>query len=650
MKKALLALTVFLTAISLFSQSGSHIGKGKTMPINLGFYGGLNFNMHAPNFRLLATDPITGDTLFDKSVLFNKNSTTLGGNFGLIGNFPIDDMFVITGRLGYNMANGQFKDSSGFNTITTSLSYFEITPGVEIYNLFPVDGLYLLGGLEIGVPIDDNYKNEYNSVLKDTTTFNTSITNVNTRVALVLGAGITFEIGDNIYLSPEASLRIPFSKVSNVVWLDSWNVTQLRIGANLTFGVGSNKKEKTSDVEPGNINVGFDHVYAYDRNGKKSEATKVTLEEVQYTELFPLLNYVFYSKNSSTLAPNTQDLYAQNQSGKFTIESLDADAMAINSHTLDIIGTRMQKSPSTTIKITGTTDGKDEGTNKELAQSRADFAKNYLVENYGINTNRIKTDSRALPAKPSSSSDPDGIEENRRAEINPESANSNLLDPIMIERDKQRLATPDVIEFVPYAKSVDSIGHWELTVKQSGRTLKEFSGSGKPGPIQWSITPNELEAGELPIDYNFSAETVNGKDDDVSGTLPVEFISISRKKTEDRPDKTISKFSLTLFDFNSPEISPKDKDIIDKYIIPAIKYNSTVQIYGYTDRIGAEDYNKKLASQRGDNVMNYLKSKMKDVKYEVYGVGETVQVYDNNIATGRQLSRTVQVYVITPKN
>ena len=105
-----------------------------------------------------------------------------------------------------------------------------------------------------------------------------------------------------------------------------------------------------------------------------------------------------------------------------------------------------------------------------------------------------------------------------------------------------------------------------------------------------------------------------------------------------------------LFDFNSPELSELDQRIILNSIVPEVKFNSTVQIYGYTDVIGDADYNKKLALQRATNVRDFMQAKVKDAKYDVFGVGESVQIFDNKTTTGRQLSRTVQVYVITPKN
>jgi outer membrane protein OmpA-like peptidoglycan-associated protein len=106
---------------------------------------------------------------------------------------------------------------------------------------------------------------------------------------------------------------------------------------------------------------------------------------------------------------------------------------------------------------------------------------------------------------------------------------------------------------------------------------------------------------------------------------------------------------LVLFDFDKAEVSPADMEIIDKYILPAIKFNSTVQVYGYTDRIGDEEYNRKLAERRATAVSNIIKQKKKDVKIETFDVGEKVLIFDNDTPVGRHLSRTVQVIVTTPK-
>jgi len=121
---------------------------------------------------------------------------------------------------------------------------------------------------------------------------------------------------------------------------------------------------------------------------------------------------VFFNEKSDGPATGTQKLVGSNEAGSFTLETLEPDAEKINSNTLDIVGLRMQKDKNIAIRIVGTLDGKSETNDKDLALKRAEFAKNYLVKNYGISPNRITTEAGGLPAKPSAQRDPLGIEEN----------------------------------------------------------------------------------------------------------------------------------------------------------------------------------------------------------------------------------------------
>ncbi|MEN6294574.1 MAG: OmpA family protein, partial [Chloroherpetonaceae bacterium] len=285
---------------------------------------------------------------------------------------------------------------------------------------------------------------------------------------------------------------------------------------------------------------------------------------------------------------------------------------------------------------------------KNLAKERGDFARNYLVANYSIDPNRITVIAGGLPSKQSSKTDPDGESENSRAEL--ASQNPEIMKPLLTTGERERVSDPTIIEFYPNIETNDTISNWELVYFQGGTQLKRFVGSGNPAHISWQIAPNLLKPSQVPIDYQFNVETVSGLKKGAEGSIPVDFLSYTRKKSEDLPDRTISKFSLVLFDFDSDVISDQDKRTIDQYVIPAIKANSTVQIYGYTDRIGDENYNKKLAQRRADNVQKYISSKVKNVKYETFGLGESVQIFNNDIQTGRMLSRTVQVYIVTPKN
>ena len=283
----------------------------------------------------------------------------------------------------------------------------------------------------------------------------------------------------------------------------------------------------------------------------------------------------------------------------------------------------------------------------QTAKKRAEFAKNYISVNYGIAPDRIDVDARNLPEKASSTRVEDGIQENRRIEIT--SNVPMVTEPLIIEKDRQTFSTTNLIEFEPKIESSDSITTWNLEINQTGKLLISFGGTDMPGKIQWNVQPNELKQSDVPVDYTLVVENAGGKQSMKSGTIPVEYLSYNRKKVEDKPDKIISKYSLVVFDFDSPEISEKDKEILKKNVIPSINYNSVIQIYGYTDRIGDDSYNQKLALRRAESVKKFLEPFTKSNKIEVYGIGENIEIFDNDLPVGRQLSRTVQIYVITPK-
>ncbi|MBE2189423.1 MAG: OmpA family protein [Desulfobulbaceae bacterium] len=635
----MLLLVAFVFTSRTFSQE-------KEIPFNIGIFGGLNFNMHSPDLTGVSVDPPF------VPIRYKDNQTSLGGHFGLIANIPVNHMFIITGRLGYHMAGGEIVDSASVNTLTSSINYVEFTPGVQIHNLISGSGLYLLGGLEFGIPMSPSFSVDFDDGVNPQPNIvnDAEITDAATRIALALGVGWMFEVSDNIFLTPEISYRLPFTEVSSDETYQTWEVPQLRLGLALTFGLSKQPDNVYEEEDDKFFNVGMNTVKGIDRQGNKSDLRKISVEETQYTELFPLLPYVFFNENSDVPDPKTQTLAGTRESGNFSTETLEPDALKINSSTLDIVGSRMKKDKNASIKLVGTIDNVNEKAGTGLAQRRAEFVKNYLVTNYGIEANRITVETTGLPSRPSSSRDPEGVQENRRVEIYPINTNSTLLDPIIIESDRQRIAEPTIVEFSPKVESSSEIGGWELEVKQAGRIIKRLSGQGKVEDIQWGIMPNELAASEIPVDYTYHVWDNQDNKKSISGSIPVEYFSITRKKSEERPDRTISKYSLVVFGFDSPEVSESDKRIVMNNIVPNIKFNSTVQIYGYTDRIGDEKYNKELAGKRAESVLKLLQSKVRDAKYEKYEVGESVLVYDNNKTAGRQLSRTVQIYVITPKN
>jgi len=619
-------------------------------PLNFGIWGALNGNRLSVDLKYYYSDGTLARSI-------PQSRLGIGLGFGGIVNIPLSKSLVLTGRLGYNSLSqdldfiyydyGTDSYTTYEDVVNVDLAYLEITPGLLWYPLQNLKQLYFLGGIEIGSFTTKNISNSY--ILAEG-----EIPNVKTRFSLTLGAGWTIPISSNIYLTPEVSLRLPLTKVSDATYVNSVayhnetiSLSQLRFGLNLTFSLPK-VEEYPEPYKAPPAEVGFKEIVGLDRDGKLVPVERIKVEDTRYQEYFPIVPYIFFLENQTIPAPGTQVLSNVGETGEFTPERLPFDALEINRRTLDIVGWRLKNNPRADLTVTGTIDNsRREKENRNLAMERANFVKDYLVKNWNINPQRINTRATGLPSKPSTSTVPEGVEENRRAELS--SSNPDILAPVLLEGENQRIADPWQIQFIPYANVYDSIAFWEIDVYQGDNLLKRYNGTGQPQTLYWTIKPNELAASSVPVDYTLLVETIGGKKYKVSGTIPTEYISQRRKKVEDLPDQTVTKFSLVLFDFDKADVSTQDQDLLNKLVIPSIKYNSTVKIYGYTDKIGDDEYNLKLATRRAEAVKSIIQKARKDVKIETYGVGERTLLFDNDIPTGRHLSRTVQIEIYTPK-
>jgi outer membrane protein OmpA-like peptidoglycan-associated protein len=650
---------VFLVCVapSMYSQTKK--------PVMYGGYAGLNFNFHSPNFKVPGLNGQFATAFFqDDTTTFNQNSTSLSLALGGMIAFPINDQFTVSGRLGVNFLGAKFTTPGTFHpipgtvtntehTFDASLTNLEFSPVLHINNLFKDVPVYLAGGLEIGIPLAATYTQS--EIVTDTgTTFpspagtrsrtyatGADIVDKSVRLAILLGAGYEYQLNSSTILAPEVTLRLPLTDVSSNSAYTTWSVPQLRIGLNILFNGKSEAPPVTSQLKT-SVESGY-----YTQDGAYTPLNSIKVEDAQYAELYPFIPYIFYANNAGTPDSTAQEFSGSSERGNFTLAALSQDAIEVNRHTLDIVGYRMKQNPAAALTIVGSNDGKAETKNKKLSEERATFAKDYIVKSFGIAPDRITVQARDLPEKASATSVADGDAENRRVEL--KSTNRELFEPIMMKSDEQRIATPDLIEFKPKAESNSAVTSWSLTLSQAGRTLREFVGIGDPAPQRWLIRPNELSNAQVPVDYKFTASDSLGGRQETNGSIPVEYISSTRKRTEQLADRTISKFSLVLFDFNKSEITPDNQKIIETAVLPSIQYNSTVKIYGYTDRIGDDNYNKKLSKERAESVRKALESIIKEAKYETYGNGESVPIFDNSQPIGRHLSRTVQIYVETPR-
>ncbi|WP_300569850.1 OmpA family protein [Flavobacterium sp.] len=102
------------------------------------------------------------------------------------------------------------------------------------------------------------------------------------------------------------------------------------------------------------------------------------------------------------------------------------------------------------------------------------------------------------------------------------------------------------------------------------------------------------------------------------------------------------------FDTNKSTLTSTAKTNLDKLVSVFNEYPDTnIQIYGYTDSTGADDYNLKLSQQRAASVRNYLTGKgLANSRFVTTGFGEADPIASNDTADGKSQNRRVEFAII----
>jgi outer membrane protein OmpA-like peptidoglycan-associated protein len=109
----------------------------------------------------------------------------------------------------------------------------------------------------------------------------------------------------------------------------------------------------------------------------------------------------------------------------------------------------------------------------------------------------------------------------------------------------------------------------------------------------------------------------------------------------------IVNMSDVLFDFNKYTLKPEAREKLAKVSGILLAYpNLKLQVEGYTDNIGSEEYNQKLSEQRADSVRDFLAAQnVPDGNIQAQGYGKNDPIADNSTNAGRAENRRVQLVV-----
>jgi outer membrane protein OmpA-like peptidoglycan-associated protein len=109
----------------------------------------------------------------------------------------------------------------------------------------------------------------------------------------------------------------------------------------------------------------------------------------------------------------------------------------------------------------------------------------------------------------------------------------------------------------------------------------------------------------------------------------------------------IVNMSDVLFDFNKYTLKPEAREKLAKVSGILVAYPSLkLQVEGYTDNIGSDEYNQKLSEERADGVRDYLVSQsVSDANVTARGLGKSDPIADNSTNQGRAQNRRVELVV-----
>lgn len=378
-----------------------------------------------------------------------------------------------------------------------------------------------------------------------------------------------------------------------------------------------------------------------EQNGTMS-SDEIRIEEFVSTQMFPLLNYVFFEERSAELpkrykvsTPTTKNDFSEKRTSQ-------EGAISLYYSLLDIIGKRLLQFPNARITVTGSlSGGKEEYNNTTLAQQRAETIIRYLKDIWGISDDRIIIETRALPSMPANIAKPEGLAENRRVEI--KSNDKRITDPIITT--DTIVSGAKSLRIYPSVQTPAGLAEWTMSIKNDNNSIANYKEKQKPNS-EYSIPLTQKNKSILSnkgtIVADVSVTDTKNRTATVRKSLPYSVISIQSKRTNAQSDKELDKYNLLLFGYDQANLTDDHKRIIP-LIQSRIREGAKIIIKGSSDNVGDNAYNQDLSLQRAKESAKSL-----GIPAEVLGVGTQGAGFDNSLPEGRFYNRTVEIQVENP--
>jgi outer membrane protein OmpA-like peptidoglycan-associated protein len=577
---------------------------------------------------------------------------------------PANSRWGVMLQVGYDNRKGAF---NGVNTpcncpedLNIDLSYLTVEPSVR-FAPFKSD-LYLYAGPRLAfnlsksftyqLGINPAYPNQAHSaaVKGDLSDIYNNI------ISMQVGIGYDIHLTSQykktqFVLSPFVSFQPYFGQDPRSI--ETWNITTVRVGAALKLGAGHKVASpvKTEAFIPKVVPM-----ISFTVNSPKN-----VVKERNVSEIFPLRNYVFFDLGSAEV-PGRYVMLKKDQVKDFKEDDLSmqssenmsgrsARQMKVYYNILNILGDRMGRNSSTSVKLVGSS---EQGVRDGLAM--AGSVKHYLVTVFEIDPSRIVIEGRIRPNIPSQQ--PGGTKElvllregDRRVSI--ESSSSSLLMEFQSGPDTPlKPVTINTIQEAPLDSYVSfnntgsdkAFSSWSLVITDNAGNIQNFG----PYNVEVVSIPGKSILGTQP-EGDYTVKMIGQTRD---GQSIIKETKVHMVLWVAPKEKEGMRFSI-IYEFNkSVAISMYQKYLTD-IVIPKIPTGANVIIHGHTDIIGDTAYNQRLSVNRANDVQTILENGLKkegrtDVTFQVLGFGgdQSLSPFENKYPEERFYNRTVIIDII----
>lgn len=453
--------------------------------------------------------------------------------------------------------------------------------------------------------IDDKLLFERINAQGDFTTLSSTVLNIS--AALYNNS----KIADNLYLTQ----RVGFSNDMGSLLIDA-DISSFSFFASIGIKVAFNEKEdyvppapprkpiQPLPIEPIpiaalSIDSKFDYDNSYIEKGDKLIATT------------PIILAVFFDKNSAEIPSR----YNYNMGSSY--EPIE-NHFNLFSDIIDIL----IDDPDAELSLLGSTSGKDEKNNIQLAMNRVENVKNKLVT-MGVSSDRIITNSSVNPRVLTNPDYETGLEENRRVEIDLINANS--------------------VEFIKKTEFEKLYGIVHFTIVSENLNERPMFSSNLLNAEEELIVNDFNKNFELDLLINKDNLEINSEiTADGLSDMDNEIVEIDKLEQRNIELKTDEFEAVLVFDFADSKLKNETQKLLLQ-LIELLPSGKTIQIVGNSDNIGLEKYNIKIADERAQNAIEFIQ-KNTDKLFDFEKVTNSYK-FDESSPQGRYLNRSIIIRI-----